>query len=284
VSSPGDDVSELGVDGATRVYYVVGDPIAQVKAPARMTRGFAERGINAVCVPMHVRAADLDDFIRGASRAQNVDGMIITVPHKQAAHRYAASTTDRAQFLHTVNVLRRDGGGQWHGETTDGASFVGGLRAAGFDPRGSRALVAGAGGAGSAIALELIEAGVTDLVIHSRTAETRDHLVELLAARYSAARVRAGTANPSGFDLVVNATPAGMKPDDPLPVLVDELSPQMFVGDVITQPEVTPLLAAAAARGCRTQSGIGMVDAAVLLMLAFFVDGHRSRGLPVRPR
>ena len=52
-----------------------------------MTRGFAERGINAVCVPMHVRAADLDDFVRGASRAQNVDGMIITVPHKQAAPR-----------------------------------------------------------------------------------------------------------------------------------------------------------------------------------------------------
>jgi shikimate dehydrogenase len=89
VSFPEHEVSALGVDGATRVYYVVGDPIAQVKAPARMTRGFAERGINAVCVPMHVSAADLDDFIEGATRSRNVDGMIITVPHKQAAYRYA---------------------------------------------------------------------------------------------------------------------------------------------------------------------------------------------------
>ena len=262
------------LDGATRVYYVVGDPIAQVKAPARMTTGFAQRGVNAVCVPMHVTAPDLDEFMRGAIRARNVDGMIITVPHKRAAYRYAAATAARAQFLGAVNVLRRDRHGQWYGETTDGSSFVAAIRAVGCEPRGMRALVAGAGGAASAIALELLASGVAELAIHSRTAGPRDRLVDLLKARCPAARVRVGSANPAGFDLVVNATTAGMTPGDPLPVLADQLSPQAFVGDVITAPEITPLLTAARGLGCRTQTGIGMVTSAVELMLDFFVAGH----------
>lgn len=268
------------LDGATRVYYVAGDPIAQVKAPARMTSGFARRGVNAVCVPMHVAAPDLDEFMRGATAARNVDGMIITVPHKRTAYRYAAATTARAQFLGAVNVLRRDGHGKWYGETTDGSSFVGAIRAVGCEPRGMRALVAGAGGAASAIALELLASGVAELAIHSRTAGPRDRLVELLQARCPAARLRIGSANPAGFDLVVNATTAGMTPGDSLPVLADQLSPHTFVGDVITAPEITPLLAAARSLGCRTQTGIGMVTAAVELMLDFFGAGEATGARP----
>jgi shikimate dehydrogenase len=258
------------LDGASRVYFVVGDPIAQVKAPARMTRGFAERGINAVLVPMHVTARDFDEFMRGAARAQNLDGLVITVPHKLTAARYASSFTPRAQLTGAVNVLRREPDGQWLGETTDGASFVAGIRAAGCAPRGMRALLVGAGGAASPIALELIEAGVAELAIHSRTAGRRDQLIGLLKARHPHACVVVGTADPAGFDLVVNATPAGMRPGDPLPVQVDRLGAGTFVGDVITVPEVTPLLAAARQRGCPTQTGIGMVTAAVGLMLDFF--------------
>jgi shikimate dehydrogenase len=261
------------LDGASRVYFVVGDPIAQVKAPARMTQGFAQRGVNAVLVPMRVAARDFDDFMRGASLAQNLDGMIMTVPHKLTAYRHCATATDRARFLEAVNVIRRDGAGRWHGETTDGASFVAGIRAAGCEPRGVRALVAGAGGAASAIALELIESGVVELAIHTRTAASRERLVGLLRAKYPAADVHVGTADPSGFDLVVNGSPAGMRPDDPLPLMAERLSPAMFVGDVITTPAVTPLLAKARAIGCRTETGIGMVTAAIGLMLDFFVAG-----------
>jgi shikimate dehydrogenase len=262
------------LDGATRVYYVVGDPITQAKAPARMTQGFVQCGLNAVLVPMHVAARDLDAFMHGASSAQNVDGMIMTVPHKLAAYRYCATTTERARCLGATNVLRRDAARRWFGETTDGASFVAGIRAAGFKPRGLRALVAGAGGAASAIALELLESGIEELAIHSRTAETRDRLVDLLHARHPAAIVRAGTADPTGFDLVVNGTPAGMNTGDPLPVTAERLTPAMFVGDVITVPEITPLLAAAREIGCRTATGLDMVNAAIGLMLDFFLAGN----------
>jgi shikimate dehydrogenase len=259
------------LDGATRLYYVVGDPVAQVKAPARMTRGFAQRDVNAVVVPAHVRASDFATFMRGASRTANVDGMILTVPHKLAAFGHCETATERARLLQAVNVLRRDGEGRWFGETTDGASFVAGIRAKGCEPRGLRALVAGAGGAASAIALELIESGVREIAIHTRTAATRERLLGLLRQRHPNARIHAGTADPSGFDLVVNGTPAGMQPGDPAPIAVDRLAPSMFVGDVITSPEVTPLLAAARATGCRTATGIDMVTAAIGLMVDFFV-------------
>jgi len=265
------------LDGATRVYFVIGDPIAQVKAPARMTRGFAQRGVNAVVVPMRVPVPEFDAFMRGAAHAKNLDGMIITVPHKLAASRYAAAATGRVELTGAVNVLRRDATGQWFGETTDGLSFVAGIRAAGCEPRGMRALVVGAGGAGSAIALALIEAGVAELAIHSRTPGPRDRLLGLLRARHLTMPIVAGSADPAGFDLVVNATSAGMRPDDPLPVLADRLSSTTFVGDVITAPEVTPLLAAARARGCPTETGIGMVSAAIGLMLDFFVAGIAGR-------
>jgi shikimate dehydrogenase len=262
------------LDGATRLYYVVGDPISQVKAPARMTRGFAQRGANAVLVPAHVGATDLEAFIEGASRTRNVDGMILTLPHKLAAYRYCAASTARARFLRAVNVLRRDAAGRWFGETTDGASFVSAIRAAGCEPRGLCALLVGAGGAASAIALELIASGVAELAIHSRTTASRDRLIGLLRAAHPHARIGAGTADPSGFDLVVNGTPAGMSAGDALPVMTERLAPTTFVGDVITAPEITPLLAGARSAGCPIATGIDMVSAAIGLMLDFFLAGE----------
>jgi shikimate dehydrogenase len=225
-------------------------------------------------MPAHVGAEDFDAFMDGASRVRNLDGMILTVPHKLAAYRYCESATARARSLEAVNVLRRDPGRRWFGETTDGASFVAAMRAAGGEPLGRRALVVGAGGAASAIALELIACGVTELAVHSRTAQSRDRLIRLLEACAPNARVRAGSADPAGFDVVANGSTAGMKPGDPTPVLTERLAPDMFVGDVITAPEVTPLVAAARAIGCRTSTGIDMVNAAIALMLDFFVAGE----------
>ena len=258
------------LDGASRIYCVVGDPIAQVKAPARMTSGFAARKINAVLVPMHVAARDLDAFMQGATKAQNLDGMIVTVPHKLAAYRYCAGATERARLLEAVNVLRRDPAGRWYGDTTDGASFVTAVRAHGFDPRGKRALLAGAGGAASAIALELLEGGLAELAIHTRSAASRERLISLLCSKYPDRVIRVGTADPAGFDIAINGSPAGMHVGDPLPLQTSGLTPSVFVGDVITAPEITPLLAAARTKGCRTSTGIDMVSAAIGLMLDFF--------------
>lgn len=132
------------LNGETRVIAIIGDPIAQVKSPAGVTQALNARGRNAVVVPIHVTSADVDEFIRGASLAKNFDGIIVTMPHKFAAYTHCATATDRAHFLETVNTLRRNADGGWHGDQLDGEGFVSSIRAAGCKPEGSRALMAGA--------------------------------------------------------------------------------------------------------------------------------------------
>lgn len=258
-------------NGATRLVPIVGDPIAQVKSPAGITAALQERGRNAYVVPIHVGSEDLAACFAGLSRARNIDGILATVPHKFAAFRFAASATPRARLLEAANVLRRNADGGWHADMLDGLAFVAALRHAGCAPAGQRALLVGAGGAGAAIALALIDAGVATLAIHDADTARRDRLLDRLA-RYGAARLGIGTSDPTGCGIIANATPAGMREDDPVPVRIDRLTPAMAVGDVITVPEVTPLLAAARALGCKTSTGVDMFNAGRDLIVDFLLD------------
>jgi shikimate dehydrogenase len=151
----------------------------------------------------------------------------------------------------------------------DGLGYVAALRELGCAIEGRRALLVGAGGAGSAIAEALVGAGVKSLAVHDENAVRRDALVQRLNGLGLAA-VSAGSRDPSGADIVINATPMGMRPDDPLPVMVDRLSPSMFVGDVITVPVVSPMLQAARELGCKTMTGAEMYAGVFKLMLKFF--------------
>ena len=258
------------LSGATRLHYIVGDPIAQVKSPAGVSQAFAEHGRDAVCVPAHVSPAHLADWLRGASLAQNVDGIIVTVPHKFACADLCATTSDRAAFLHTVNTLRRNADGGWHGDMFDGLGFVSAMQDKGCQPAGKQALLVGAGGAGSAIAHALVMAGVSQLAIHDPDHQRRGSLVDRLAGLGKCPVVH-GSADPTGFDLVLNATPVGMKAGDPYPLEAGRLQPSMFCGCVITAPAITPFIAAAREKGCSTMTGADMFARVRDLMVAFLL-------------
>jgi shikimate dehydrogenase len=244
-------------NGETRVHLILGDPVAQTKSPSGLTTEFVSRGVNAICIPVHVAPVDFDAFVAAAKRARNVDGFVVTVPHKFAALRHCDESSDRAGFLGAANVLCRVAPERWHGDMTDGAAMVAALERAGCTPAGKRALVAGAGGAGSAVALALLEAGVVALTIADVNLQRRDSLVERLAAR-TAGSVKAGGSDPAGCEIVVNATPAGMTAQDPLPVDAAGLKPSAFVADLITRPAMTALLKAARDRGCTVLTGEDM--------------------------
>ncbi len=257
------------LNGATRIHVTIGDPIAQVKSPAGVTQGFAARGADAIMIPLRVKPADVEDFFRLAKKLPNLDGIIITVPHKPVAFRHCDETSERARVLEVANVMRRGADGRWSGDMTDGGGFVAALKRNGFDPKGKRTVQVGAGGAGSAIALSLAMEGASVMLADLDTAK-RDALIARLA-RHGHKAVAADSTDPSGFDLVVNATPAGMKPDDPLPVDAAKLSAGQFVADVITIPAMTPLLEAARAKGCRTQTGVEMFNAQVDFICDFLL-------------
>lgn len=259
------------LNGATRVHFIVGDPIAQVKSPAGVTQAYAERGHNAIVVPAHVAPEHLAAWHAGLAHAQNVDGIIVTVLHKFAAFGLCASTSERATFLRAVNTMRRNPDGSWHGDMFDGLGFVEAMRDNGCDPPGKRALVIGAGGAGSAIAHALLVAGVSSLALADTSTLRRTTLVDRLNW-LKTAPVTHGSRDATGHDIVINATPIGMKEGDPYPVDVTTFNAATFVGCVITAPAVSPLVAAARAQGCATITGADMFARVRDLMVDFLLN------------
>ncbi|MEU9510364.1 shikimate dehydrogenase [Micromonospora sp. NPDC048170] len=258
------------IRGTTRVYALLGDPIAQVRAPGLLNPVLARRGTDAVLVPVHVAPADLSQVVRGLQRVANLHGMLVTVPHKAAALDLADRASDRARLAGSANALRREPDGTWTADTFDGDGFVRGLAQAGHHPRGRRACVVGAGGAGSAIAVALLDAGVAQLWLSDTDPGRLETLRRRLWAAYPG-RVDA-TARPrlADADLAVNATPLGLRPDDPPPFAVADLPAGAVVADIIMTPAETVLLAEARARGLRAHPGEPMLAHQIDAYLAFF--------------
>ena len=256
--------------GSTRLSPIIGDPIKYVESPTRLTRTLHERDYDGICVPMQVPGDDLDTVMAGLTATQNVDGILVTMPHKFTAFAHCATSAERAKMLRVVSVIRRNPDRTWHGDMLDGLAFVKAQKDHGAEPEGARVLLVGAGGAGSAIAIAMLEGGVSELIIHDADESRVATLIDLLTG-LGRGRVSAGPPDPTGCDLVCNATPMGMGENDPLPVDAALLRSSMFVGDVIAGHGVTPFLQAAEAAGCKTASGGHMVEAALDVMADFML-------------
>jgi shikimate dehydrogenase len=261
-------VTEKIIDGATQLLGIVGDPIRQVRAPEVWSALFRANGFNAMCVPLHVKPEDLETFFAGSRTIQNFAGLIITIPHKPAATRYVDELTPRAGHVGSVNVMRREADGGWTGDILDGIGFVKGLLASGQRVEGRRALVVGSGGVGTAIAFAIAEAKAASVHVSDIATDRAADLARRLEAAGTPSGVSAATA--TGFDLIVNASPIGMKPDDPISIDCTDLSSDALVGDVVVHPQITPLLAAALERGCQVQPGTVMMDNQLMAMRDFF--------------
>jgi shikimate 5-dehydrogenase len=147
------------LSGATRLFPIIGDPIKYVESPVRLTSTFEERDYNGICVPMQVAADDVDAVMAGLTAARNVDGILVTMPHKFTAFAHCATSSARAKMLGVVSVIRRNPDGTWHGDMLDGLAFVRAQKDHGAEPEGARVLLVGAGGAGSAIVIACLKLG-----------------------------------------------------------------------------------------------------------------------------
>ena len=241
------------LDGSTRLLGVLGDPIEQVRAPLAWSALFRRNGVNAACVPLHVRSADLKLVFGGLRAASNVKGFIATIPHKPAMLDLVDEASPRARLVGAVNVVAFDTQRRARGDILDGQGLVESLRERGQRLEGRRALIVGSGGVGSAIAFALVGGGrAPDRRFRHRRPACR---AAGGAPRVSRPRRARRRARPHDFDLVVNATPLGMRADDPLPFAVERLDPAAIVADVVIQSAPTRLLKAALARGCFVHPG-----------------------------
>jgi shikimate dehydrogenase len=262
-------MSGANITGRTRLFAILADPVAHVRTPMVFNDWFRARGIDAVLVPIEVPPGRLPAMLDGLRAMTNLGGFVVTMPHKTAMVALCDEATRSARLVGAANTVRRAPDGRLIGTVFDGDGFVAGLRAEGHEPRGKRAFLAGAGGAARAIAFALAEAGVTRLTIHNRTEAKAIELAECVRAACPASDVAAGSADPSGHDLVVNGTALGLHADDALPVDARLLTPDMLVAEVVMLPETTALLEAAAAHGCRVHHGRHMLDEQIRLMAEF---------------
>ncbi len=262
------DPSGRQLSAATTVVGVIGDPVDHSLSPLLHNTAFSHLGLDWVSVGFRVSSGKTATALDGA-RALGVVGLSVTMPHKAEAARLVTDRSTLAARLGAVNcVVDTDRG--WRGENTDGAGFLAALgHRDGFEPRGLRCLVVGAGGAARAVIAALADAGAGEVVVVNRTPE-----------RAAAALTLAGPVGRAGepsdarsADLVVNATPMGMAGADPdggqaWPIDPTLLSAGQRVVDLVYHPSETPWMAAARARGAIVDNGLGMLVHQAALQLA----------------
>ena len=266
----------MRIDGHTRFIAHIGFPTESFKAPLIYNPWFDRHGVNAVVVPMGVQTSDYPAFLAALRTASNFHGALVTMPHKISTCALVDQLSTRAKVAGACNAVLKLPDGQLLGDQFDGAGFVAGLQRKGQAVAGKRALLVGCGGVGSAIAASLAEAGIAVLNLYDPLYEAALSLQHRLHTHFPLLETVVSSNDPGGQDIVINASPLGMKPADALPVDVQRLSPDSFVGEVVLTQEITPFLQAALDKGCRVQTGSDMLFEMIPLYLAFFGFGHAS--------
>lgn len=265
----------LRLGGATRLYAIVGDPIAQVGSPAVFSTRFQALGADAILVPAHVPPDRFDEVFRALMALRNLDGLLVTVPFKARALPFADRVGRAGRMVGAINALKREADGSWSGEMFDGTGMVRAFQRKGERLEGRRVGLFGAGGAGSAIAFALADAGVASIDVVDPEAGRAGALRAKLAPAFPACRIAAATAVPANADLVVNASTVGMRVDDGLPGPLPDFAPGTLVGDVIVTQTPTAILKRAIAAGCAHVGGRDMLAGQADAIVEFFAPAAR---------
>jgi shikimate dehydrogenase len=260
----------MTIRGTTALVAHIGFPTHDFKSPVIYNSYFEHAGIDAVLVPMGCQAEHFARLLAAVFTLTNIRGALITMPHKMAAAALVDDASLAVRIAGSCNAVRRLEDGRLDGDLFDGEGFTRALTRKHCRIDGARALVIGAGGVGSAIAASLAAAGTRALALYDVAPERARALADRLAAVYPDLHLTIDSHDPSGQDIVVNATPLGMHDDDALPVEAERLEPGTWVGDVVMSSEMTPFLVAAQARGCLVQVGVDMLFEQIPLYLAFF--------------
>ncbi len=244
----------MEINGKTRVTGLFGYPVEHTLSPAMHNAAFDHLGLNFRYLPFLVHPDSLQSAV-GAMKALGLAGVNVTVPHKEKVIPFLDDVDREALFIGAVNTIVNSGG-KLTGYNTDGRGFMRSLAEREIDVEGKRILIAGAGGASRAVSYYLSEKAREVSIFDTDKAKLKKLVGELSEIRANVSSTD-GTTNPSGFDILVNATPLGLKKDDPPPFDVSGVPSDCVVCDLIYKK--TALLENAEKRGCRTVNGLGML-------------------------
>jgi shikimate dehydrogenase len=261
------------ISGKTTLIAHLGYPTEAFKAPMIYNPWFDSKGIDAVVVPMGVKPEDYAATLKQIFKFTNIRGALVTMPHKVTTVALMDEVTPTGKVAGACNAILLRPDGTLLGDQFDGAGFVRGVQRKGVRLEGARVLVSGNGGVGCAIAASLAAAGAGEMALYDAFDASSQALAGRLREHYPRLLVKTGSNDPAGYDLIVNATPLGMKDGDPLPFDVSRIAPSTFVGEVVMKQAITPLLAAAQAKGCAIQVGTDMLFEQIPAYLEFFGFG-----------
>ena len=263
--------------GKADVFVMLAHPVGHAKSPGIFNEIFERKGLDSLMVPLSCRPENFDAFWTGITAAENIRGVIVSVPYKTAVFGKCGAAHDRAARVQSANSVRRQPDGSWYADNFDGVGFIDALRANGHDLKGRRVLQVGAGGAGASLAYCLAEAGAREIRLNDIDLRRAKNLASLVNRAFPDCRLEVADPDPSGMDFAVNATPLGMHTGDPLPLDASRLTPSTTVVDIIMEPAETALLRTATERGCRVQPGRPMMDFQVKAMSEFFDIARENR-------
>jgi shikimate dehydrogenase len=244
----------MNITGKTKITGLFGYPVEHTLSPAMHNAAFEHLGLDYCYVPFLVHPGSLGRAVESI-RALSLAGVNVTVPHKEAVIPLLDEVNEEASFIRAVNtIVNREG--RLTGYNTDGRGFMRSLEENGISVDGKKVLVAGAGGASRAVGYYLSEKAGS-LAIYDIDPGKLGKLVSDLSQIRGNVSALPRIGHQTGFDIIINATPLGLKKSDPPPVDLEALLPAQTVCDLIYKK--TPLLDHAAQKGCRTMDGLGML-------------------------
>lgn len=244
-------------------YVMIGAPVTTVRTPPLLERHLAARGVAAVVETRHVEAAELAPFVAEVSGDASVDGLLVTMPHKRAIVRHLPALEPSAAAVGSVNAVKRGAGGTLLGAQFDGTGLLNALDAARVPVSAARVWLKGVGGAGRSIAAALLERGCAHLLLDDPIGRSADGTLESMISRAAVPLAWADEAEPGARELLINATPLGMRPDDASAFPDDAVRACRCVADIVADPPDTRLARRARELGRTLVTGRDMVEGQV---------------------
>ncbi len=262
---------EHRIDGHTRLFCLIGSPVGHSGSPAMYNYSFDKLGLNNAYLAFDIPLEKVGDAV-AALRLMNVGGFNITMPGKTAVCDYLDELTPAVKLIGACNTVTVDENGRLTGHNTDGVGFVRNLEKHGVSVKGKRIVVLGAGGAATALSIQCALDGAEKIVILNRKSSKSFANAELTVSKITAnipgckaeagdlADAQAVAEAVAGCDILVNATKVGMAPLDSETLVDPSLyRPGLVVADTVYNPRETRMIKEAAAAGCVTVGGIGML-------------------------
>lgn len=256
-----------GITASTRLFPIIGAPVAGVFSPPAFNAWFKARNLDYRMVALEIPPDGLPTFLNLLRQSPSLIGCSVTYPHKQVAFETVDRRTDRAARLGALNTIRREADGSLTGDATDGAAMCTAIASAGGEVAGANARILGAGGgAGQAIADALCMAGIAQIILEDLDAERQAQVVKTCRNNWPDVEIMPAC---TPADILINATILGKNASDPHPFTAQEIDEAKIVCDVVTGTGTTALIAEAARQGKITVTGADMGAGQLPSQLAF---------------